>query len=306
MRAVVLCVVLAVIGLASSQELCGKVFDGFRDGDVSEHVIGEPFGAHWTGFEPKKGQQGDMVLNYEWCVVSRKMLKDDLETRCSNKPFFTGFPDVLPWSMAGRQTRGTKVADDFKFHEGNQYFVAVRAVTSSGHMLYGVSDGFTATKQVRNEEANPIDIEPISFSGHSHSRKGKRAVVNPNNANVDGGYNIDFNLLCPIDEANRCRQAQINIGDYLTDIYGPPEWALILDPFREYYKFTHFDDDGFNHNEDSSNHGYFGIGAVLGIAFGVAGLMTIAMLLIALLTSFNRKSDKFKTNVHRHDNYEEF
>ena len=39
---------------------------------------------------------------------------------------------------------------------------------------------------------------------------------------------------------------------------------------------------------------------------GVAGLVLLAMLLVALLSSFERKSDKFKTNVHRHDNYEEF
>ena len=54
----------------------------------------------------------------------------------------------------------------------------------------------------------------------------------------------------------------------LTEIYGPPEWATALNPVRETYIFTHFDDDD-NLEQSSSSGAGIPVGAILGIAFGM-------------------------------------
>jgi len=270
--------------------------------------MGEPFTAHWGEFEPKLAQDTETIVQYEWAVVSSSVLNlKDGSPLCGEKPFFDGLPDVAPWFTTGRKTFGVRSfeADKIQLTPGSSYHVVVRAVAGDGRLLHGLSDGFVA------QEAAPI-AAPGSEAQHLRERNVggahtvKRSLVPLVNAIADNGFIIDTNALCPIDEANRCRQATVSIGNFLTELYGPPEWLTIIDPFREIYVLGPVNDDDDFRSSSSFRVAGIPIGAVLGIAFGVSGAMFLIMLIIAALTMFNRKSDKFKTNVRRTDNYEEF
>jgi len=299
---------LFVASSLAQQTACGQVMDGDKASDISVHTIGEPFTARWNEFEPKLAKDTETIVQYEWAVVSSSVvdLKED-SMLCGTKPFFDGLPDVAPWASTGRKTIGVRSfeADNIKLTPGSAYHVVVRAVAGDGRLLHAVSDGFVA------QEPTPI-AAPSSGSQHLRERSVggaqtvKRSLVPIVNAVADNGFIIDANAVCPIDEANRCRHATVSIGDFLTELYGPPEWLTIIDPFREIYVLGPVNDDDDFRSSSSFRVAGIPIGAVLGIAFGVAGAMFLIMLIISALTMFNRKSDKFKTNVRRTDNYEEF
>jgi len=315
MRAPVLIVasVLALFAAASlaQQTACGRVFDGERTGDISVYTIGEPFTAHWSEFEPKLASDIETIVQYEWAVVSSSALnlKED-SPLCGLKPFFDGLPDVAPWISTGRKTFGVRsfAPDDIKLTPGSGYHVVVRAVAGDGHLLHAVSDGFVAQEPALITAPQPGShrLRDRTVGDGATLHTAKRSLVPIVNAVADNGFVIDPNAICPIDEANRCRQAGVNIGNFLTDLYGPPEWLTIIDPFREIYVLGPVNDDEDFRSSSSFRKSGIPIGAVLGIAFGVSGALFLIMLIISALTMFSRKSDKFKTNVRRTDNYEEF
>lgn len=270
---------LALLVALASAKMCGKVQVN------SQQEYGRPLALSWSSFDSAENP----VVKYEWGVVTATQAASAHGKLCGVGNLFWGIPDTVAWrpvSPTEFRLHSIKASLNEKWSVGSKYHAAVQAVLQDGSILTALSQPFEVTPQVLQvvtEEEPVVHVNARSFglntptSFHDHE--------------------------CVIDRDNACRG--VDIAQLLMDRYGQPEWRQRLLPFREYYEFVNFNND--DEYTDGSSHG-FPVGAVLGIAFGVAGLVLLAALIAAILGALlgGDSEDKYKSNVHRQTNYEEF
>jgi hypothetical protein len=189
--------------------------------------------------------------------------------------------------------------------QGVTYFVIIRATTSMGRQVYANSDGVTVAPPAAAASA-PVVAPAAEEESATRSRDAKRAapLINSGNPLVQNGLVLDFNNFCPIDAANRCAQTKKTVGQFLQELYGPPEFnqnSQATQVFR-----TIPPELLVMSSSSSSSYGGLNFGSIIGIAFGVMGFCILASCLLVLLSSFKSKSDKFKTNINRREEMEEY
>jgi len=276
---------LALAALISADGPCGLVRDGLAHGtDLDVQGSTTSVSANWVDFED--GRERNRVLRYEWAVISEKVISPEIkEGACRTTVGFIGVPDVRDWEAVGTRTQAS--AAGLRLEDGVTYFVVVRATTSMGRQVYANTDGVTVDRAY---------VEEASDNGLP-SRK-PREVRERREVQSSHGEE------CPIDAANRCNAARKSVGEFLEDLYGPPEFnrrSQATNLFRTV-------PPELIESGSSSSGGGGGIhfGAIIGIVLGVLGVSLCALLVLALVSGVSSKSDKFKTNINRHDNIDEF
>ena len=214
---------------------------------------------------------------------------------CRSTPGFRGIPDVLDWESVGtHRTAKAKVL----LQTGVTYFVIVRATTSMGRQVYANSDGVTVTR-------TPITAPVDGAETTSHKSARAAPATATTNPVLQNGLLLDWNSVCPIDAANRCAQSKATVGQFLLQQYGPPEFNQNSQA-TQIFRTVPPELLVISSSSSSNRPNGLNFGSIIGIAFGVMGFCVLASCALILVTSFKSKSDKFKTNINRREEMEEY
>jgi hypothetical protein len=123
-------------------------------------------------------------------------------------------PDVLGWT----NIRGEQFAinSDLSLSVGNTYFALLRVTFNHGKQVVASSDGVMVIAGKSDKLTHQASLIQEQQQQQQHQatpirQRSTRAVAAINDA-------------CPIDEANRCRQLQKSVGQWLRETYGEPEY----------------------------------------------------------------------------------
>jgi len=167
--------------------------------------------ADWSNFQV----ESDPVLQFEWAVITQELADTLLMTAEKNCIVRLGkLPDVQSWTSTGRRTHGESAV---ALENDKNYHALVRATYASGKI-----SAIAFSSAIRVEE---VHVRRARDEAQAPRRHVKRDSVVP--VTTIGGSDV-----CPIDIANRCRQAQSRVSDLLNTMYGPPQWSVELLPFR--------------------------------------------------------------------------
>eukprot|EP01115_Flamella_aegyptia_P014114 TRINITY_DN784_c0_g1_i2.p1 TRINITY_DN784_c0_g1~~TRINITY_DN784_c0_g1_i2.p1 ORF type:complete len:228 (-),score=82.18 TRINITY_DN784_c0_g1_i2:104-787(-) len=182
------------------------------------------------------------------------------------------------------------VESEVKLELGMTYYVVLRWTTSFGLQYYSNSNGV----KVSEDEETP-NLKLRSIEDIEEQEPVKRAHVLVNQADsplASNGVVFSFDITCPIDAENRCRQSQTSVGDYLLEIYGPPEFQNGLRNYDQNEAFRTIpkgldladddDDDDIGSGGGGGGNAGFGYGAAIGIAIAIVALC-FALFCIAVL-----------------------
>mmetsp|Transcript_6725 Transcript_6725/g.10340 ORF Transcript_6725/g.10340 Transcript_6725/m.10340 type:complete len:314 (+) Transcript_6725:24-965(+) len=263
----------AILGIASCELSCPKVFDGLTNGhfDLATQFSVSEISANWVGLSNTE------ILGYEWAIISEdKAHKHLAQGDCRLNQGFSGIPDVQNWVDVKKSNSAT--ATGLSLSPKTNYYVVLRTTMQDGTHVFSMSNGIFVLPQELNLEG-------------SHKR-----VVEPKQTEKVTERNIQATSECPIDQANQCRKAQISVRDILSELYGPPRFVA-FDPLFAAAAAVVGDDD-----DDDDDDG--GVGPILaiiaGAIIGVLALLLICCLLLALLGLLFVKGggeDKFTENV---------
>jgi hypothetical protein len=237
-----------------------------------------------------------------------------LDRECRTSAGFLGIPDVYGWVNADQATSAT--AKNLHLKNGETYYVVVRATTALGTQKYTNSDG------IRIDTAHVANQERSVPGTQTHSRQ-EKYIVFPQSTGTCG------NSECPINEEWRCPAGDStdsheshpprsidgdsfyykrpSVREYLEQFYGKPQFLVensAIAPFRlapVVVDITDSDDDDSDDDDDDLS-----TGDVIGIAIGITAFFCFIVIGVILVSSLFGNSDKFDTNVRRHDNVEEF
>lgn len=245
-------------------------------GSVQSSYKNSRISTSWNGFDSK-----DNILRYEWAIVSSSLAIDNINGKgCDNNSGIRGYPDIFGWQNVGI----SKSANTFvKLSEGQEYFIVVRATSSSGNQFYANTGIITAVN------SGPLEVmeEDIEES----------QILESNNKNSMEKTVISHD--CPIDDEWRCNAAKVSVREKLEEFYGPPRYGVVAG-FVPVAGVADDDDD------DDDDDAPFGVGVVILIAIAITLFFYILALAIMLLTGVSKDGGEFKTNVRRHENTEEF
>lgn len=264
--------------------LCGNVFDGnLRGRDVDVQYSLNSIKAQWDGFE--NGAERNRVLRYEWAVISQDQYDEAMNEQCRSNPGFRGYPDILGWQNAELKK---SVESEVKLDLGMTYYVVLRWTTSFGLQYYSNSNG---VKISENEEMPNLKLRSIESAVEEPVKRAHVLVDQAESPLTSNGVVFSFDITCPIDAENRCRQSQTSVGDYLFEIYGPPEFQNGVRNYDENEAFRTIpqgldladddDDDDYGSGGGGGTAG-FGYGAAIGIAIAIVALC-FALFCIAVL-----------------------
>jgi len=272
MKAILFVVLLSVIGLASSELSCPRVFDGLTNGhfDLATQFSVSEISANWAGLAPNQ------VLGYEWAIVSDAKVNKASDAVCRTNQGFIGVPDVRNWADVKKESSAT--ASGLKLVPKTTYYVVLRTTLADGSHVFSMSNGIFILP-------NELNLEG------SHKRDVVQQETEKSSRNLE-----QVALECPIDQENRCRKAQISVRDILSELYGPPKF--VFEPVFVAAVPGGGDDDDDDDDDDGGAGPILGIivGAVIG---GVALLCVCCLLLLLLGLLFMRGGgeDKFTENV---------
>jgi len=266
---------LATLGFAASELACPKVFDGLTNGhfDLATQFSVSEISANWVPIADTP------IIGYEWAIISEAKVNKNLsQGDCRTNQGFAGIPDVQKWVDVKRDISAT--ATGLKLSPKTTYYVVLRTTLQDGSHVFSMSNGIFILPQELNLEGSHKRVEQPQQEESKELAK-----------NIE-----DLASECPIDQANQCRKAQISVRDVLSELYGPPRFAVI-DPIFAAVAAVGGDDDDDDDDDD-------GAGAILGIVagaiIGLLALLLICCLLLALLGLLFMKGggeDKFTENV---------
>jgi len=148
----------------------------------------------------------------------------------------------------------------------------------------------------------------------------ERNVVFPgfSPSDVGSGLVFDSQVTCAIDAANRCAQSKFSVNEYLTEIYGPADFAnpapkpgtIILGGGDEIFQAPQGDDNNKNrHHSPGTNvdHHNLNTGAAIGLAIGVVAFFFVLFAVIVVCAGlFSRAKDgKIGTGGSKDDEVDE-
>lgn len=283
MKLLLLGQLLALLALCVASEPCGMVLDGARAEDAEVQASTSSIAATWSSFED--GMERNRVLRYEWAVISEKIITQDIKDgACREHTGFIGAPDVRDWEAVGTRTQAS--ASGLKLREGVSYFVVVRATKALGKQVYANTDGVVIDPSyVEQAEARP--------------RRSSRSVEEAQQA-----QQVSFTGECAIDAENRCRASAKTVGQFLEEVYGPAEFnrrSQSINLFRTLPPEL-IESESSEESEGTGVHW----GIFVGVALGALALCILLVLVLALVTGISSKSNKFRTNINRNDNMDEF
>jgi len=292
----------AIVLSARENHSCGSVFDGSGTGiDAEFQNFNTSIQANWDGFESGT----EKPLRYEWAVISELQASImEGKENCRLLPGFRGIPDTFGWRSVGTQEiASTKV----NLKTGNKYFIVLRITYSNGQ-LYANSNGITISEAEtpsqplkRNKYTRSADEIPSTFEYPGEP------LIFPN-----GGIFVGANN--PIDQANRYAAGLVSVGERLTNIYGPAQFAqderantifttlpqshvglgygVNFQPFpTPFPRHLILDDD------DDGSH--LNNGAIIGIALGITAFFCI-MIMCVIVIAFILTA-LFRNNSHSSD-----
>lgn len=153
----------------------------------------------WSGF-------GSDLLMYEWAIASSGRVGDSSKS-CGKDVRI--HPDIQHWTAVDRR-QSHAVNSKLSLSPGDTYHVLVRATYRSGAQVTAISNGVLVLDEmpeaIRSRET--LNRETTSSNGFDSQSS---STTSPSS--------------CPIDDANRCRQSQQSVADYLNQIYGLPVFS---------------------------------------------------------------------------------
>jgi len=272
---------------------CGYVYDGDKlIYDVDYQVSTTSMSANWFGFDTPTNP----AVRYEWCIVSEKLATEefrvDAKRRCRSSAGFEK-PDILDWTDANLETSG--MVDTLSLEVDHRYFVVVRASLQSGDVFISNSDGVKIVPSKAQASQAEKGEAPATATATATATKAVEAAAPSEEARrVARAVEETEQAACPIDVANLCRAGKVNVGEFLTELYGPP--VFVRDPLI---------DSNVDVLYSIQSHAESGLTSSEKAGIIVACIVILLLILLPLYCLKPKgKENKFQTNPNRTENIE--